>query len=127
MDKDNFLLMPVHQLINPKTGNKYKDDNLKTKHRIPLGRLVEVKFETWHTGGACELTHGRFWVAKHSRDCDGTPLYDLSKRKIEEGLDFKTACRYGYVYHGFIEKDLKLVKVTKKLKDGYDALSWDED
>lgn len=55
------------------------------EHKYPLGTLVEVKVSivdgesSGDTGSVIDL-HGtcKLYVVGHSRDCDGTPLYELS-------------------------------------------------
>ncbi len=113
----------VHQLINPETGNTYKEDNLKIVHKIPIGTLVECKFDTWHRGGACEKNHVRLWVVRHSRDCDGTPLYSISRWKGT----WPEMEPFGGTHHNFPEYMLTPIKVTKELEDGHGALCWDEE
>ncbi len=53
----------------------FRDENLEKQHTIPIGTLVEVD---------CDYSDEhmtRQYVVGHSRDCDGTPLYDLSVYK----------------------------------------------
>jgi len=113
--------MLVYDLVNPDTGNTYKQDNLELKHNIPLGALVEVKFDQWLGDGACWKVHARLWVVKHTRDCDGTPLYSLCVRKRDwlhylqvESLSF----------HGFTEDRLKPIELTPAVIDGNDVPEW---
>jgi hypothetical protein len=53
-------------------GVSEKELNLKKTHKIPLGSLVEISCDYVEEHGC------RLFVVNHSRDCDGTPLYDLS-------------------------------------------------
>lgn len=48
------------------TGLTYRQLNNAKKHKFKVGQLVELE------GGA------RLFVAKQTRDCDGTPLYSLT-------------------------------------------------
>lgn len=41
------------------------------EHNIPIGAMVEINLEYNEDHGA------RLWVADHTRDCDGYPLYAL--------------------------------------------------
>lgn len=69
-------------------GKTIRENNLERQHTIPLGALVEIQkdsdddndpeMERYQTGGV------RLFVVKHSRDCDGTPLYDLSFDKTAQ-------------------------------------------
>ena len=54
-------------------GKTIRENNLELKHRYPIGSLVEVSsdFDQGDNGL-------RLFVVRHSRDCDGEPLYDLS-------------------------------------------------
>ena len=54
--------------IVEKNGLTVRENNLKVKHKIPLGSLVEVDIEGHEENGV------RLFVISHDRDCDGTPL-----------------------------------------------------
>lgn len=68
---DALKLMTVHNMLNPKTGKTWKEENLEKQHTIPIGTLVEVNISYSNSHGL------RLFVGKHVRDCDGTPLYSL--------------------------------------------------
>ena len=53
-------------------GVTEKELNLKKTHKFPIGSLVEVAVYYLDEYGC------RLFVVEHSRDCDGSPLYDLS-------------------------------------------------
>lgn len=91
------------------------------EHKIPIGTLVEVKFDEWLTGGACYKIHARLWVVEHTRDCDLTPLYSISRWKNPE-----SAKRFGGVHHGFCEDSMEVVEITEELERGVDALTWEQ-
>jgi len=55
----------AHNLVEA-NGKTRKENNLEIEHKIPVGSLVELE------NGV------RLFVAKQSRDCDGTPLYILN-------------------------------------------------
>lgn len=61
--------------IVEKNGKTIKENNLVKEHVIKLGSLVEITYEGNEQQGV------RLFVVNHSRDCDGTPLYDLSINK----------------------------------------------
>ncbi len=67
-------------------GRTYREVNNATKHKLPLGSLVEL------------YTGARLLVTRRTRDCDGTPLYSLGSRVGN------TLCR------GYSEGDLTLVE-----------------
>lgn len=106
-------------------GKTVRENNLELEHKIPLGALVEVKYDRWHGDGACEKVHARMWVHARYRDCDGTPLYSLRRRREWEG-DAKNLvqCMLAGVENGFSEEKLTVVKITDKLKRGVGALEW---
>lgn len=53
-------------------GKTIRQNNLEKQHAIPLGTLVEINADYLDVHGV------RLFVVNYSRDCDGTPLYDLS-------------------------------------------------
>lgn len=114
-----YNLPLVHNFINPETGKTYKQENLGKKHQIPIGSLVEVKYDAWY-GAACEKVHARLWVVAHTRDCDGTPLYTLSRWRHPE-LALRVDPRTG-----FGEESLTPIDVTPEVERGQGALEWPE-
>jgi hypothetical protein len=127
--------------IVEENGKTVRENNLDMIHDIPIGSLVEIKFNRWHGGGSCEKIHARLWVVSHDRDCDGTPLYSLShykealfvegsvKYRGEDGWWLRQESTLGIVNEirsGFCKEDLTIVEVTKALEDGIGALDWNE-
>ena len=110
--------MMIHDLVNPKTGKTYKEENLELKHNIPIGTLVEVKWHDWFGDGAGWKVHARLWVISHDRDCDGTPLYSISRWK-----DFG-AMYPSVAFHGFTEGRLTPMEITPELVYGTGSLEW---
>lgn len=119
-------------------GKTIKENNMEKTHNLKVGDLVEVKHDRWHGDGACEKIHARLWVTLCGRDCDGTPLYWLSRVPKDQwepvnlifpdsGFQFKSdisqSIHYGQV-GGFGEESLTKVEVTDRLKQGYDSLTW---
>lgn len=129
--------------IVEENGKTIRENNMEKGHNIPVGALVEVTYDDWHGGGACSKTHARLWVVKQGRDCDGTPLYWLSKTKLEkqdpvqihypdgfDGQPFGLTRRMSQKIHyewkgGFQESSLKVIEITEDLKKGVGALSWE--
>lgn len=122
-------------------GRTVRENNTSKKHDIPIGTLVEVKYNTWFNDGACEKVHARLWVVGHSRDCDGTPLYNLSRYKDPMYVDGSLRIRgeedwylkkeavlnvANDVQSGYGRESLKVITVTEDLKAGRDALYWSE-
>ena len=110
----------IADLVDQTTGKTHREMNNERHHAIPIGALVEVKFDTWFGDGACWKVHARMWVAAHTRDCDGAPLYSISRWKDPA---FAMPDR---ALHGFSEESLTVVEITDKVRNGDDSLSWDE-
>jgi hypothetical protein len=130
--------MFVHDIVE-ENGKTIKQNNMEKAHNIPVGTLVEVKYDDWHGEGACKKIHARLWVWSHDRDCDGTPLYYLSPHHPEHPVSGSVTID-GYeagpevsakilneVVGGFAEKSLTPIEVTQEIRDGYGALTWDEE
>lgn len=117
-------------------GQTIRQNNLAKTHKIALGTLVEVKYDTWFGNGACEKVHARLFVVKHNRDCDGTPLYSLCQRPDPENyfnflseisglspkqIEFITK---GFIHSGYAEESLTVIPVTEDIKQGKEPLAW---
>ncbi len=103
----NKVFTILHDMVES-NGKTIKENNLAIKHKIPIGSLVEVKFDEWFGDGACWKVQARLFVDAHTRDCDGTPLYTL---------------RSSYQrFYGFGEQGLKPIEVTTEISRGEDAL-----
>lgn len=112
--------------IVEKNGKTVRENNSERKHIIPIGSLVEILPD--HDED--EEAGLRLYVVGHSRDCDQTPLYNLSFRKdaqvemekhksefhslpagqdreIEKILYIKTE---GSIYFSLSEESLKVIK-----------------
>ena len=114
-------LVNIADLPDPDNpGKSYRETNNEKTHKIRVGTLVEVKYDKWHGHGACEVVHARLWVIKHTRDCDGTPLYVLSSQSTMQRAE---------IWHdkrgGFSEESLTPIEITQRIKDGYEALKCD--
>lgn len=124
---------------NNPNGPTIREENYKLAHNIPVGTLVEVKYDNWHGDGCCQKVHARLWVFSHMRNCDGTPLYvlaDITKdqyHKTCESMsiqpeDIMSKRLILNVFEtGFSESSLKPVEVTEELKKGYGALEWTDE
>lgn len=117
----------VHDIVED-NGKTIRENNLEKRHAIPVGTLVEVKYDEWHGDGACTKVRARLWVVHHARDCDGTPLYVLGKYRGMSVMDPKNPNLYAHgTVNGLSEDALTPVELTQALRDGYGALEWDED
>lgn len=114
-----FFMM--HDIVE-KNGKTIKENNLKRKHSIPIGALVEAQWDEWFGDGACWKVHARLWVVSHNRDCDGTPLYSLSRWNNPE-----FALQVKQTHSGFAEESLSVVEITPDIRLGYDLLEWEND
>ena len=109
----------IHDLVNPKTGKTIKEENLGVQHGIPVGSLVEVEWHQWFGDGVCQWNKARLWVISHDRDCDGTPLYSISRWD-----DPTWAKKIGDWHRGFGEESLVVVVLTDAIKEGHDMPEW---
>ena len=126
MDKPARLI-PISSIVE-ENGKTVRENNMAIGHKIPIGTLVEVKYDKWHGNGACSKVHARLWVIWHTRDCDGTPLYSLGENPdpmaYEGGL---AECAMQGLEGGFAEKSLTPVEVDDRLREGRGALDWGDD
>lgn len=74
-------------------GRTYRQVNNSTPHKFGLGLLVEIDGEV------------RLYIAKQTRDCDGTPLYSLTHEKREDDYPLNEM----YWVHGFSEDVMEAV------------------
>ena len=84
---NSSVAIAVHHIVG-EDGLTDKQRNLSKEHTIPLYTLVEIGGDTTSNGM-------RLYVQGHSRDCDGTPLYDLTHDYAVVGKDFsnEALCR----------------------------------
>lgn len=91
----------VADIVNPETGNTFRQDNLAQTHKIPLETLVEIlPYNEDPEQDYGEHTGLRLWVAEHTRDCDGTPLYTLSGDTVEERESKRRVAEVSTVEYG---------------------------
>jgi hypothetical protein len=91
--------MHIADLVNPKTGKTYREENSELTHTIPIGSLVE------------DIETGiRLFVVMHTRDCDQTPLYSLAADMDDP--DYKW-------HHGYSEDSLRIVKGIENDTEGF--------
>jgi hypothetical protein len=83
-------------LVNPKTGLTWRQENEAMYHAIKIGSLVEIK-----------ETGARLFVAKYGRDCDGTPLYHLSHKPIDELTERDYLCN---LIRGYSDGSLVVIR-----------------
>ena len=120
------LISFIHDLVE-ENGKTIKENNLDRHHNIPIGSLTEVKWDAWFGGGACWKVHARLWVVSHDRDCDGSPLYALSRYKRESCENFERLNLPLEIHRGFAEDSLTVIKITDELCNGDEALQWPEE
>jgi len=79
------------------------DINKDLQHDDPLGTLVELQ----HVGD--EDNGVRLFVIRYSRDCNGTPLYDLGLKSDLEYISRPHTILHCNVYSGYSRKDFVVV------------------
>lgn len=67
--------------ITENNGKTIKENNLEREHQFPINTLVDITFEESFDNEAYQKVEARVYVYSHGRDCDGTPLYTLSKKR----------------------------------------------
>ena len=75
--RESMSIVFVHDYVEP-NGLSIRENNLNREHVIPLGSIVEVVYDDRDEDEDSQTFGLRLFVVNHSRDCDGTPLYDLS-------------------------------------------------
>lgn len=88
------VFINIADLVDPNDpqSRTYRQVNNAKTHKYGLGVLVE-------------LDNGvRLFTAKHTRDCDGTPLYSLTPESREDGHLNEILW-----VHGYSEDGMKLV------------------
>jgi len=96
------VIQMAHDLPSDVIGKTWKKKNLEITHKISLWSLVEINYEDAPNKGV------RLLVCKHTRDCDGTPLYSLTwdRNYYEQFVNnqYMTVSTNGYS-----EEDLKVI------------------
>lgn len=73
IDMGNSVGLVVHHIVG-EDGLTDKERNLTNTHIFPVFTMVEIQFEDKE-----HVENGlRLYVHSHTRDCDGTPLYNLT-------------------------------------------------
>ena len=117
----------IHDLVE-ENGKTIRENKLEIQHKIPIGVLVEVKYDDWYGDGACQRVHARLWVIEHARDCDGTPLYVLGRYRDMQSRERDMPHLYANTtVNGIPEQLLTPVEVTQAIRDGEGALDWDDE
>ena len=82
------MIVSIHNLPSDIAGLTWKEKNMLIEHKIPIGSLVELEEGV------------RLFIVKHTRDCDGTPLYVLAPYMgaVEENVrnQYINKMVYGY-------------------------------
>lgn len=87
---NNKLIINVADIIPEGSTKSYRQMNAEKIHNIPLGSLVKVLKYNFKLEKYEDDPHGlTLYVVRHGRDCDQTPLYDLSFQTLEEYLHDK--------------------------------------
>lgn len=125
-------------------GKTVRENNLSKEHDLPIGTLVEAKAMTLLDDGASIKYHARLFVAEHTRDCDGTPLYTLARKPFPTKSRIDNSPLYTIlnsihpeylklflcspIEGGFCRDDLTPIKVTSAVRNYEDGgiPDWDE-
>lgn len=119
------VLTPISAIVE-QNGKTVRENNLVKRHRIPVGTLVEVKYDTWHGDGACSKVHARLFVVWHARDCDGTPLYHLGQNPDPLAYRTRISRAIQGMTCGFSGDSLTPIEVDDRLREGHGALEWED-
>ena len=107
-------------------GKTVRENNMAIRHKIPIGTLVDVKYDEWYGDGACSKVHARLFVVEHNRDCDGTPLYGLGKLPSDSEAYARSYATW-MVDSSFGEDGLIPVEISEEIHTGKDLLEWGAD
>ncbi len=126
---------PVMSQMYEENGKTVRENKMEISHKIPVGALIEIKYDEWLGDGGSMKVHARLWVFGHHRDCDGTPLYILSHKKptgppLElHSLHPEKVFEHAFyrTINGYGEDKLTVVTVTDDMLTGADVLEWPED
>ena len=105
-------IINIADLVNPKTGKTYREENNALIHKYKVGDLVEII--PWEDN--CEYAGMRLYIIGCVRDCDGTPLYVLGSRDMElyqKAFVKPNVCYNFKSYPGFGEESLKLINTDE--------------
>lgn len=99
------MIQVIYDLPSDVPGKTWKEKNMELQHKIPIGALVEIQYEYAPNIGV------RLFVCKHTRDCDGTPLYALTWN-LEDYYRFKdTRFENAYIASGgYSDNSLIVIK-----------------
>jgi hypothetical protein len=87
-------------------GRSYREVNRARAHAIPVGALVEIRSDPECPSAMAGV---RLFVVMHSRDCDGTPLYELCadpRDTVQANPRLRNARWYG----GYGEESLTVIR-----------------
>jgi len=77
--------MLLYSELKDRNNQTIKEENNNMKHNIPIDTLVEIDLDKTDLKYISEKIAGlRLFVIGHTRDCDGTPLYQLYPRPLSE-------------------------------------------
>jgi hypothetical protein len=86
-------------------GRTYRQVNAAKRHAIPVGMLVELEDGV------------RMWVVSQTRDCDQTPLYELSPDREDVNVE-RQGFRNQSWHGGYPEYALRPIVANKRKRAG---------
>lgn len=95
------VIINVADMVDPSDpeGRTYREVNRTMKHALPVGALVELE------SGA------RLFVAELSRDCDQTPLYNLSPIDPVTEVEKNDLIFHHHLIGGYGIESLTIIKI----------------
>lgn len=85
-------------------GRTYRQINAAKQHTVPIGALVELE------SGA------RLFVVRHTRDCDQTPLYNLSHDAEDTVQEDSRFCNRSWT-GGYSEDSFEVIRLPGTTTD----------
>jgi hypothetical protein len=106
-------MINVADMVNPQTGQTWREENLARTHGIPVGALVEIVSDPEYPDDERENDGLRLLVAHRGRDCDETPLYWLTAQPETVGLTWEELGPWRRWYGGHAEEGLKVIRLPR--------------
>ncbi|MCP4760432.1 MAG: hypothetical protein GY870_01540 [archaeon] len=96
----NNIMVNISDFKDPNDtkGRTYREVNNAMKHKFQVGDLVEE-----------DETGVRLFIAKQTRDCDGTPLYCLTPKEDDSEQERENFANSNWV-NGVSEESIRFIK-----------------
>jgi hypothetical protein len=90
-------------------GRSYREINNARAHAIPVGALVEISHDPEYPSA---MDGVRLFVVMQTRDCDGTPLYELCADP-EDTEQANPRFRNAKWHGGYSEESLTVIRIPQ--------------